>query len=626
VQTIPERDSGQARERLFENTSAELGSSTLLKSEELAWPARPFKTFVDVLRYRATQCPDALAFEYLIEGDDEGLKTSYARLDQEARSIALALMQIASPGDRVLLLYPPCPEFLSAFFGCLYAGMLAVPAYLPKRNRHADRLAAVIHDAGAEVALTNLQNLSSLKSLAESDPTLKRLSWLASDSTLLPDATDWVAPPSVQSESIAFLQYTSGSTGSPKGVMVSHGNLLHNSSLIYATMAPRPESHYVNWLPTFHDFGLILGALQPIYGGYPCTMMSPNAFLQKPARWLRSISKTRADFTAAPNFAFDLCVSKITDEEKKGIDLSCLRRVYNAAEPVRKKTIESFSGVFAPLGFSRTSFYPSYGMAEATLFISGSPKEGELSFLSISKKAYENLNVETVSVEAEDQESLVGCGSFGGGQKVVIVNPNTKNRCASNEVGEIWVQGESVAQGYWNRPDASQEAFQGRIAESGEGPFLRTGDLGFIQQGQLYISGRHKDLIIIRGVNHFPQDIEKSVEELSKDFRAGCGAAFSIEEDGHEELVIVQELVRHPQASLETLAAQIRERVIQDHGLQIHTVSFIKTGTAYKTSSGKIQRRRCRSAFLEKTLDELARFKKIESASPSRESNQNHGR
>lgn len=561
---------------------------------------RRCSTFVEILRGRAIQQPDDLAFRFLTDGESLGETLTYGELDQGSRAIAAQLQAMGLCGERALLLYPPGLDYLIAFFGCLYAGVVAVPAYPPRNQRNTPRILAVLADAKAAVALTTTQIATQVQSLLSEKTAGSGLQWLCTDDLAPELATQW-QDPGVTSDSLAFLQYTSGSTGTPKGVMVSQGNLLHNGAITYKVMDHHPESQFISWLPTYHDMGLIGGILQPLYGGFPCTLMSPASFLQRPYRWLKAISDYGGTTSGAPNFAYDLCVSKITPEQKATLDLSRWQVAFNGAEPIRHETLVRFQEAFADCGFQPEAFYPCYGMAETTLMVSGSMTSVPYPWKAIDKVAFEQNQI-TDSESEETAVTLVGCGSAVPDMQIAIAHPETGVRCTGNEVGEVWVSGPSVCQGYWNRPEESHQTFQAFLADSGEGPFLRTGDLGFLEDGELYITGRVKDLILIRGRNLYPQDIERATESSHPAFRMTGTAAFTVEVEGEERLVVVQELEFRAKPNLSEAIAAIRQTVAEEFEVQVYGVVLIKPGTIPKTSSGKIQRRACRDRFLNNEL------------------------
>ena len=411
--------------------------------------------------------------------------------------------------------------------------------------------------------------------------------------------------PDLTRDSLAYLQYTSGSTGVPKGVMVSHGNLLHNVGFL---SGDRGHTGIVSWLPLFHDMGLIYALLQAFYASIPCVILPPAAFLQRPLRWLEALSKFQYSTAIAPNFAYELCVDKIGEEEKAGLDLSRWTMALNAAEPVRLRTLERFSHAFAPCGFRAEFLKPAYGLAEATLGVSISTGPGRYKVRFLEKQALTRNQVIERDEGSEDTVIAVGCGKGGLDQEVAIVDPESLLRCHNSEVGEIWISSPSVALGYWNKPNETAEVFRARISGSGEGPFLRTGDLGFVCDGELFIVGRVKDLIIVRGANHYPQDIERSIQESHTGLQQDAGAAFSIETEGSERLVVVQEITRHSKADCADVIRIVRESVSEVHGISINSLLLVKPHSVPKTSSGKIQRRLARQMFLEGRFDVLAEW------------------
>ena len=557
-------------------------------------------TWVDVLRYRTLRQPEQVAFTFLPDGEIVGESLSYRELEERSRAIASQLQALGLSGERALLLYPPGLDYLVAFFGCLYAGVVAVPAYPPRNQRNTPRIQAVVADAQASIALTTTAILSQVQSLL-AEKTDRDLQWLTTDSLASGIEDSWQEP-FINTDTLAFLQYTSGSTGTPKGAMLSHGNLLHNAAMTYRLMGHSPNSKFISWLPTYHDMGLIGGILQPLYGGFPCILMPPATFLQRPYRWLQAISRYKGTTSGAPNFAYELCIHKITPEQQEQLDLSSWDVAFNGAEPIHQDTLERFSTKFAACGFRPSAFYPCYGMAEATLMVTGSCKTTPLVIKTIQKTALENNQAIAASPENENC-TLVGCGQTLPDQQIIIANPETCTSCLPTEVGEIWVSGPSIGHGYWNRLEDTEETFRAYLADTGAGPFLRTGDLGFLDNGELFVTGRAKDLIILRGRNLYPQDIELTVERSHPALRLGSSAAFAVEVGNEERLVVVQELEFRAKPNLQEVTAAIRQAVAQEYEVQVYAVVLIKPGTIPKTSSGKIQRRACRADFLAGNLE-----------------------
>ncbi len=564
-------------------------------------------TLVDLLRYRSGQQPSKIAFTFLKDGETESDNLTYQELDRNARAIAAQLQSLVVPGSKALLLYPSGLEFIAAFFGCLYAGVVAVPAYPPRRNQKMSRLQAIVADAQITVALTTKELLVNIESRFAETPELPRLCWLATDNIGSEKVVAWQEA-LVSSETLAFLQYTSGSTGTPKGVMVSHGNLLHNSEYIKQAFELTPDSVSVSWLPSFHDMGLIDGIIQPVYTGFLGVLMASASFVQRPIRWLQAISRYRATHCGGPNFGYELCVSNITPEQRDTLDLSSWCSAYSGAEPIRKETLERFAAAFKSCGFQARSFYPCYGMAETTLMVSGGYVKDEPVYYTVAADGLEQNRVVKASSDTHNVRHLVGCGHSWLDTKIVIADPELLTQCAPDQVGEIWVSGSSVAQGYWNRPEQTEQIFRAQLRDTDSGPFLRTGDLGFKQGDELFITGRLKDLIIIRGRNHYPQDIELTVEQCHPALRPNCGAAFSVELNGQENLVIAQEVERTYLRKLNAneVIETICRVVAQEYDIEVYAVLLLKTASIPKTSSGKIQRSACRAGFLNGSLDVVA--------------------
>jgi 8-amino-7-oxononanoate synthase/acyl carrier protein len=575
-------------------------------------------TIVDLLRQRAAYRPHDRAFTFLVDGENEELNITYAELDRKARAVGAWLMDQGMVGKRVLLLYPSGLDFIAAFMGCLYGGAIAVPAYPPRKNRSVERIEAIAADADAAVALTTRDVLDRFDGLRAAAPSLQHLIWQV-DSELEPRWAERWERPDIDGDTLAFLQYTSGSTGTPKGVMLSHENLLHNSLRIMQAFEITRSQSGVFWLPSFHDMGLIGGILVPLYGGKFNVLMSPVAFLQKPLRWLQAISKYRATISGGPNFAYELCVRKTTPEQRAALDLSSWSLAFNGAEPVRAETIDAFCEAFAPAGFRRQAFYPCYGLAESTLMVTGGMK-----FEPPVLRSFDAASIETGAAVARPANAtgarrLVGSGRELDGQDVLIVDPQTCEALPPGRVGEIWVSGPSVAQGYWNRPEESQATFGAMLAQGepagpsqgvakwrpNPGPYLRTGDLGFFDDGELFVAGRLKDLIIIRGRNHYPQDLEHAVEEASSLVRAGSVAAFAVDVGGRERVVVVAEVERGRRDGADVSAAfeAIRKRLATEHEVAAEAIVLVRPNSIPKTSSGKIQRHASKRQFLENTLD-----------------------
>lgn len=558
-------------------------------------------SLVELLRMRALQEPDKLAYTFLVDGNNREIELTYAELDRRARAIATRLRELGGLGDRVMLLYPAGLEFIAGFFGCLYAGMVAVPAYPPRPNRSLSYLLANLRDAQATVALTTAAVLTGIERRFVQAPDLRGLRWLLTEAIDLDAAEDW-SDPGAYSDTLAFLQYTSGSTASPKGVRVSHGNVLHNERLIKHAAGLSETSIAVGWLPLFHDMGLIGNMIGPVYVGVPQILLSPLTFLQRPVSWLQTITRYKATSSGGPNFGYDLCVRKITPEQRVSLDLSSWTTAFNGSEPIRRETLDGFVAAFEACGFRREAFYPCYGLAEATLFVSGGERGAAPNIYSTEDAGNVQSRPATRSLASRRARALVGCGRAWLDQKIIIVDPDSLLACAEGQVGEIWVSSQSVAQGYWNRPEQTEQTFRAHLAVTGEGPFLRTGDLGFVRDGELFVSGRIKDLIIICGRNLYPDEIEQTAQACHPALRRGGGTAFSIDVTGEEQLVIVQEIEARETPDIDELVGSIRQAIAEEYEVQLHGVVLIKPGTLPKTTSGKIQRRACRDSLLAGSL------------------------
>ncbi|NJL29202.1 MAG: fatty acyl-AMP ligase [Thermoanaerobaculia bacterium] len=619
------------------------------------------RSLTEVLQAHLEHRADKPLFTLLEDGETEAGTCTFAQLDVRARALAALFQARGLTGQRALLVFPTSLDFVVAFFACLYAGVVAVPVTVPTSRKRAtfDRLMTVVHDCEPRVALTTAALKPRILELAPDIPGFAGLEWLTPDDAGDELAGEW-RDPKVERETLAFLQYTSGSTNFPKGVMVSHGNILHNAAMIRAASGHQPGWVGVSWLPLHHDMGLIGVVLQQTFSGMHSVLMPPLYFLQSPIRWLRAIDRYRSHTCGGPNFAFELCLRRVTPEQCEGFDLSCWRAAFNGAEPIRAETLERFAEKFAPFGFELRNFFSCYGLAEATLLVSGCatgappvikafdrealgrdtivPVEASAASTAPPDVAHQVLEHqegrhverrpgdrevgnqqpgdrqpgdrqpgESERVESEAQgrvQRLAGSGTLWLDQQVLIVDPSTLERCSPDRVGEIWIAGGSVGQGYWGLPEQSAETFGARLADDGEaGPFLRTGDLGFFFDGELFITGRLKDLIILAGLNYYPQDIEKTVEACHPNVRPEGCAAFSVDKDGEERLVVVAE-VRSSDGREETVAA-IRRAINESHELRAWAVELIRTGTLPKTTSGKVQRRLCKSLFLEGGLSRI---------------------
>lgn len=566
----------------------------------------PRTSLIDCLAYWAEVQPEKIAYRST-DGEEEEIELTYAEFARKVAAVAARLAALKMRGERALLLYPQGLDFLIGYYGCLAAGAVAVPAYPPRRNRNMARIQAISDDAQAKVALTMHDVSERSADLLDEAPHLKVLTWLATDRIEDDEAQNW-KPRKIQPADLAMLQYTSGSTGTPKGVMLTHANLMKNCEIICWGFEPTRDGSGLSWLPTYHDMGLVGGCLKAMFYGRPATIMSPMAFLQKPVRWLRGISKYRVSISGGPNFAYDLCTQKITDDQLEGIDLTCWKVAFNGAEPVRAETLEKFTERFAPYGFSNKAHYACYGMAETTLIVTGSYSGRGPMIRSFDGKALDERQVIPVADDAPGSRALVGCGRVLPEEEVAIVDPETHERLPADRIGEIWVNSGSVAQGYWNKPAETAEAFNFHL-KSGEGPFLRTGDFGFFHEEQLYVTGRLKDLIIVRGVNRYPQDIEMTVEKASPRIQPSAVGAFAVDLQGRERLIIVAEVERTRRDDWTDVIAAVRQAVTAEHELPPDAVILVRFGSIPKTSSGKIQRHACRDEFRDGTLQVIAQWR-----------------
>lgn len=571
---------------------------------------KSFSTFNEYLQFHAGVTPTKNALTFLGDGENETVCLQYSKLEERARAIAACIQESSAQGSRAMLLYNSGTEFIAAFLGCLFAGIIAIPAYPPRRKGAAEHVSSIDADAAPGCLLTDAKTYATLisqKSLAE----LNCKKWIITDGIDDSYASNYRIP-NLHPDSVAFLQYTSGSTNRPKGVMVTHSNIVHNQKMIYESFRHDPSLVSVSWLPLYHDMGLIGNTLQPIFCGGSSVFFPPANFLQDPLCWLKAISKYRATTSGAPNFGYDLCVEKITDDEVQALDLSSWTLAYNGSEPVRGSTLQSFAKKFAPAGFKSASFYPCYGMAEATLLVSGGAKGKGPVTTSFNAAALKRDLAEVMdsSSAALPACTLVSCGHTWGDQQVVIANPFTQTLQPPERVGEIWLKGSNIAAGYWNQPRLTAERFNAFLADTGEGPFFRTGDLGFFSKESLYITGRQKDLIIIRGKNHYPQDIEKTVADCHEALVQGSGAAVSVDAEGQEQLLILQEIKRAflQNTDNEAIFSAIVQAVVEKHGINVHTIALLRPGSIPKTTSGKIRRSESKRNFLDGKLSVVAQW------------------
>jgi FkbH-like protein len=564
--------------------------------------ARGSSTLAELLRERAGEAPERAAYRFLGSAPDDIASITYGELDQNARRIGAWLQANGGEGERVLLGFPAGLDFIRALFGCLYAGAIPVPVAATRASARGGHIGRVFADAQAKFALTNRAVLAVVtEALPETAPAIIDIAGM--DGMREPE---W-KPPRAGRSALAYLQYTSGSTLVPRGVMITHENVFENLSCIDAGFRHDSDSRVVSWLPHYHDMGLVYGILAPVYNAIPCILMSPTSFVQSPLRWLKAISESRATHSGGPNFAYDLCVNKIPAEDRSSLDLSSWRVAFNGAEPVRKQTLDRFFEVFGPCGFQYNAFYPAYGLAEATLKVSGpSGNCEEPRFRRLRPSALKSGRIEMCEDDERDAREVLSCGVTGGGATIAIVDPVTLQEFASAEVGEILVSGPSVASGYWNNPTETMATFGVRVPGRGGVPFLRTGDLGFVFDGELYPTGRIKELLIVRGANYYPHDLEAAIDCCHPALQPGGVAACGIEAAGSEKLAIVAELRDSVAADTDAVAASVRSILADQCQLEVQTVAFVKRGDLPRTTSGKLQRLLCRERLMAGTLNPVA--------------------
>jgi acyl-CoA synthetase (AMP-forming)/AMP-acid ligase II len=575
---------------------------------------KKYTDLVQLLQHRAIADSHSVAYRFLHNGTTEAGCLTYKELDERARAIAFWLQSLVKPGARALLVYSYDEglEFIPAFMGCLYGGVIAVTTTPPRHSKDLTKIAQRIASSDVEVILTTKDLIAAVKGKIAKNIGLinqfKHLKWFSTNSIDLNVAKDWKQP-LINPDTLAFLQYTSGSTGNPKGVMVTHQNILYNQEMIRQGFAHTESTIVVGWLPLFHDMGLIGNVLQPLYLGVESILMSPVSLAQQPFEWLKTITHYKATTSGGPNFAYDLLCLKATPEKLASLDLSSWKVAFSGAETVRAETIERFSHIFKVCGFNKAAFYPCYGMAETTLFITGSEQKESVKVKYLDSNYLAENKVVEVDPNTSESKAIVSCGKPWLDTEIIIVNPVTLTKCEANAVGEIWVRGTGVSQGYWGQEVETQETFKARLANSKE-EWLRTGDLGFLADGELYLTGRLKEVMIFWGRYCYPQHIEETVQKAHRALRKNAGAAFSIDKEGAERLIIVQELERSYLRSLNVaeIVTAICQAVGREHEVEVYAIALIKTGSIPKTSSGKIQRRGCAKQFTEGSLNIVAQW------------------
>lgn len=566
---------------------------------------------VDIISNRALESPEHIVFRFLPEGTDEGESLSFEQLDSMARSVASCLQQNGKKGDRVVLFFQPGIPYIISLFACFYAGMVAVPAYPPRRNRSSYRVFSIVENAGVTICLTSQQVKKDIERNFASDFASQNLQWICYEDAILNDSGFW-SDPNLKGEELALLQYTSGSTGEPKGVMITHYQILYNSEYIRQSFGFSKQTIGMNWLPIYHDMGLIGTIMQAPYIGALSITMPPVAFLQDPLKWLKAISKYKVTTAGGPNFGFDHCIQKVAPHETEHLDLSSVETFFCGAEPVRAKTMKEFSMFFAPAGAKPEQMYPCYGMAETVLIVTGGNKLSPVRFITINSKALAQGNIEKVEEDHPDALTLTGCGHTWLDTVVRIVHPETYEAVPEHRTGEIWISGSGVTQGYWGRTEENLRTFGAQIKGEGTSTYFRSGDLGFVDGNELYITGRIKDLLIFRGVNYYPTDLEFAVQEAHPALRKNAGAAFSVLVHGEEQLIIAQEVERSsmhnlPQAEI---FSSIRQTLSEEFELSVYAILLLRPGSIPLTSSGKIQRRVSKYGYLTGELQSIASWTK----------------
>ena len=567
-------------------------------------------TMVALLRHRATHQPERIAYTFLADGEHDVHNWTYAELDQRARAVAAWLQERTTPGARVLLLFEEGLHYLAALYGCMYADCLAVPVHPPdprRLHRTLPRLKSIATDAGVTAVLTTREIARGAEAALPEVPVLQQAVWLTLDILTSEGADRWTDP-GKGADDLAYLQYTSGSTSTPKGVMISHHNLIHQLQDFDTGYDHDPDSVLVTWLPATHDLGLVYGRFMPLFIGMRCVFMSPVSFMQRPIRWMKAVSDYRGSHTPSPNFGFEIIARKTTAEQRKDLDLSSLKVVLNGAEPIRWESERMFIEALVPHGMRREAVTHAMGMSESTAKIITEPIDRyPPKFVYLDANAFEDNRVVLVDPDSPDAREVASCGHTVMDTEVVIADPTTHACLGEDRVGEMWVGGTTVAQGYYNLDAATQETFNAHL-DDGRGPFLRTGDLAFIHDGEVYLTGRLKDLVIIRGQNHHPQDIEWSLQDAHPAIRPNCAAAFGVRLGEQEErLAVITEVYPDRAADPEPVFAAVRQAV-GEHGLIPCAIVLIAPRSLPKTSSGKIQRTKSRRLFLSQELQVVARW------------------
>ena len=560
---------------------------------------------VDILELRSQETPDLDAFVWFCDDLSEQRAITYSYLHARAKSLAAKLQQCYPPGDRAVLIFPHGTDFIVAFFACLYAGLIAVPVCPPRRGRPAPRMDGIVKNSQPTVVLSTSEWVEQRTKWFEQIPELLRPKWCSSDQPAAA-AQSWQKP-CIDADTLALLQYTSGTTGAPKGVMVSHGNLHHNAATIRNALGSGKHPRRAYWLPMYHDMGLIGAMIQTVFDGATSACISPSTYLRQPLSWLELITRTGASFSGAPDFAYDLCVKRSTPETRQGLDLSSWKVAVSGAETIRPATISRFCEAFSPHGFRAETFQPGYGLAEATLVVSHVPHEVAPESVRVSAASLGKNEAELVEDDGSETTELASSGYVGRSQHVAIVD-SERRPCRPGQIGEIWVSGPNVASGYYNDEIATEATFHARLPND-ERSYLRTGDLGFLLAGQLYVAGRLKELIVIRGRNIYPLDVERIIRDCDSRVRGSNNAAFSVDLLGQERLVVVQEYCRADRKTdFEDLGRNIRLAIARASGVEVFDLLFVREGSIPRTTSGKIQRVQCRADYIADRFTPTARW------------------
>jgi len=569
-------------------------------------------TYTEVIKYWTIKKPNHVVFRFLQDGINENESFTYKQLETRSKALGATMQNLGNKGDRILLLFQPGLSYVASLYACFYSGFIAVPAYPPRRSKGIDRIHTIINDSEATICLVSQQVYNDIKKNLQDDIILNKLQWIIYEE-IADNEADSFNEINISANDVALLQYTSGSTGNPKGVMVTQLNLLYNSEYIRQSFGLNEKTVGVNWLPIYHDMGLIGGIMQVAFIGAVNIGMPPMAFLKNPLNWLKAIEKYGGTTAGGPNFSYDYCIQKITDDECKNLDLSSMTVFFCGAEPIRKSTYKKFTDKFTISKFKEQQLFSCYGMAETTLIVTGGNQIDKPKYLNIDTVALSENKIEILPEDSNASISLVGCGHTWMETQVEIVNPTTLQKANLNEIGEIWISGPTLATGYWNKPEETKRTFGGKLNTSNNSiNYLRTGDLGFFYENELYITGRLKDLIIIRGVNHYPNDIEFTIQKSIPELRQNGGAVFSVTESEKESLVIVQELKRTAMrnSNFDEILDNIRKVVAEEHEIDAFSIVLIRTGSVPITSSGKIQRQQTKYEYLSNKLSVVAQWTK----------------